>query len=97
MPGWSTDRMWDKAATPVLNFGEDIARHQAGGGAAQDDVFARQTLYVLEDVLLDVKPLEDALLEDMHARKQAEKRPQSYFEKWSIAIHPLSCQKFFSF
>lgn len=58
-----TDRMRDKAATPVLHFGEDVARHQTGSGAAQDDIFLHEALYVPEDVLLDLKILEHTLLE----------------------------------
>lgn len=56
--------MGDEAATPVLNFREDVAWHQAGGGAAQDDVFSHKTLYVLEDALLDLKLLKYTLLEN---------------------------------
>lgn len=65
--------MGDEAATPVLYFREDVAWHQAGGGAAQDDVFAHKMLYVLEDVLLDLKLLKYTLLENtcrhMHTGK----------------------------
>lgn len=57
-----TDRMRDKAAAPVLHFGEDVARYQTGSRAAQDDVFPYQTLDVLEDALLDLKLLEHTLL-----------------------------------
>ena len=49
-----TNRVGDDAASPVLDFREDVAGHQAGGGAAQDDVFSHETLYVLEDALLDI-------------------------------------------
>lgn len=55
--------MGDEAATPVLYFREDVARHQTGSGAAQDDVFPHQTLDVLEDALLDLELLEHTLLE----------------------------------
>ena len=55
--------MRDEAATPVLYFREDAAWHQTGGGAAQDDVFSHETLYVLKDALLDFKLLEYALLQ----------------------------------
>lgn len=56
--------MGDEAATPVLYFREDVARHQTGGGAAQDDVFPYETLDVLEDALLDVELLKYTLLEN---------------------------------
>lgn len=56
--------MGDKAATPVLDFGEDTAWHQTGGGAAQDDIFPHKTLYVLEDTLLDLKLLKYTLLKN---------------------------------
>lgn len=59
-----TDRMRDKAATPVLDFGEDVAWYQTGSGAAQDDIFPHEALYVPEDVLLDFKILEYTLLEN---------------------------------
>lgn len=59
-----TDRMRDKASTPVLDFGEDVAWYQTGSGAAQDDVFPHEALYVPEDVLLDLKLLEHTLLEN---------------------------------
>lgn len=59
-----TDRMRDEAATPVLDFGEDFVRYQTGSGAAQDDVFLHEALYVPEDVLLDLKLLEHTLLEN---------------------------------
>lgn len=55
--------MGDEAATPVLDFGEDVARHQAGGGAAQDDVFPHKTLDVLEEALLHLQLLKYTLLE----------------------------------
>ena len=55
--------MRDNAATLALYFREDTARDQAGGGAAQDDVFSHKTLYVLEDSLLDFKLLKYTLLE----------------------------------
>lgn len=59
-----TDRMRDKASTPVLDFGEDVAWYQTGSGAAQDDIFPHEALYVPEDVLLDLKLLEHTLLEN---------------------------------
>lgn len=55
--------MGDKATTPVLDFGEDVAWYQTGGGAAQDDIFTNQMLYVLENVLFDLNLLEHTLLE----------------------------------
>lgn len=55
--------MGDEAATPVLDFGEDITWHQTGGGAAQDHILPHKTLYVLEDALLDLKVLKYTLLE----------------------------------
>lgn len=58
-----TNRVRDKAATPVLDFGEDIAWYQTGSGAAQDDVFPHEALYVPKDILLDLKLLEHTLLE----------------------------------
>lgn len=54
--------MRDEAATPILYFREDFARHHAGRGAAQDDIFSHNTLYVLEDALLDLKLLKDTFL-----------------------------------
>lgn len=56
--------MRDKAATPVLDFGEDVAWYQTGSGAAQDDVFLHEALYIPEDILLDLKLLEHTLLEN---------------------------------
>ena len=56
--------MGDEAATPVLYFREDVAWHQAGGGAAQDDVFPYETLDVLENTLLDLQLLKYTLLEN---------------------------------
>lgn len=59
-----TDRVRHEAATPVLDFGEDVAWYQTRSGAAQDDIFPHQGLYVPEDVLLDLKLLEHTLLEN---------------------------------
>ncbi len=56
--------MRDEAATLVLYSGEDVAWHQTGGGAAQDDVFLHETLYFLEDAPLDLQLLKYALLEN---------------------------------
>lgn len=58
----STDRVGDQAATPVVDLGEDVARHQTRGGAAQDHVLSHETLDVLEDALLDLKLLKHTLL-----------------------------------
>ena len=55
--------MGDEAAAPVLYFREDTAWHQAGGGAAQGDIFSHKTLYVLEDALLYLKLLKYTFLE----------------------------------
>lgn len=65
--------MGDKAAAPVLYFREDVAWHQTGGGAAQDDVFPHETLYVLKDTLLDLKQLKNTLLENTNAYIQTGK------------------------
>lgn len=54
--------MGNEASTPVLNFREDLAWHQAGGGAAQDDVFSHDMFYVLKDALLDLKLLKYTFL-----------------------------------
>lgn len=56
--------MGDEAATPVLYFREDVARHQTGSGAAQDDAFSNMTLYVLENALFDLKVLKYTFLEN---------------------------------
>lgn len=56
--------MGDEAATPVLYFREDVARHQTGSGAAQDDAFSHMTLYVLENALFDLKVLKYTFLEN---------------------------------
>lgn len=56
--------MRDKAATPVLDFGEDVAWYQTGSGAAQDDIFPHKALNVPEDILLDLEILKHTLLEN---------------------------------
>lgn len=66
-----TNRVGNDAATFVLHFGENAARHQTGGGAAQDDIITDKTLDVLEDVLLDVQLLKDTLLKNTRRQRES--------------------------
>lgn len=61
--------MGDEAAAPVLHCGEDLARHQTGSGAAEDDVLPHETLDVPEDALLDLELFEHALLWETHRQR----------------------------
>lgn len=61
----STDRMSDEAATLVLHFWEDGARHQTRSGAAQDHICAHETLGFVEDLLLDFELLKDTFLKEI--------------------------------
>lgn len=80
----STDRVGDEAAAPILDFGEDVAWHQAGGGAAQDDVLPHETLDVLEDALLDLQLLKYTLLEHTHTQRWV----VSHLQKYSVLLLP---------